>query len=169
MENKKVLLMILDGWGIGNKTKGDVIYSVNPPYITAMTEKYPHAELRTDVTSSRGVSTTTQLYRLAKAYHTHLVAILLTEEHHCTCCLCLLLCSLTILIEWRVQTNLLVHLTLHSTNLLIGHLLEVREVETESIRRHHRTLLLHVRTQHLAQCCVKKVGCCMVVCRTLTL
>ena len=48
MENKKVLLMILDGWGIGNKTKGDVIYTVNPPYITAMTEKYPHAELRTD-------------------------------------------------------------------------------------------------------------------------
>ena len=40
--------MILDGWGIGNKTKGDVIYTVNPPYITAMTEKYPHAELRTD-------------------------------------------------------------------------------------------------------------------------
>ncbi|MBR4148784.1 MAG: 2,3-bisphosphoglycerate-independent phosphoglycerate mutase [Rikenellaceae bacterium] len=48
MENKKVLLMILDGWGIGNKTKGDVIYTVNPPYISAMTEKYPHAELRTD-------------------------------------------------------------------------------------------------------------------------
>ena len=40
--------MILDGWGIGNKTKGDVIYTVNPPYIMAMTEKYPHAELRTD-------------------------------------------------------------------------------------------------------------------------
>ena len=40
--------MILDGWGIGNKTKGDVIYTVNPPYITAMTAKYPHAELRTD-------------------------------------------------------------------------------------------------------------------------
>ena len=40
--------MILDGWGIGNKTKGDVIYTVNPPYISAMTEKYPHAELRTD-------------------------------------------------------------------------------------------------------------------------
>ena len=48
MEKKKVLLMILDGWGNGNKTKGDVIYTVNPPYITAMTEKYPHAELRTD-------------------------------------------------------------------------------------------------------------------------
>ncbi|MBQ6690617.1 MAG: 2,3-bisphosphoglycerate-independent phosphoglycerate mutase [Rikenellaceae bacterium] len=48
MEKKKVLLMILDGWGIGNKTKGDVIYTVNPPYITAMTAKYPHAELRTD-------------------------------------------------------------------------------------------------------------------------
>ncbi len=48
MEKKKVLLMILDGWGNGNKTKGDVIYTVNPPYITAMTAKYPHAELRTD-------------------------------------------------------------------------------------------------------------------------
>ncbi len=40
--------MILDGWGIGNRGKGDVIYQMHPEYISAMTEKYPHAELRTD-------------------------------------------------------------------------------------------------------------------------
>ncbi len=44
----KVLLMILDGWGDGHKDKADVISTVHPAYISAMTEKYPHAELRTD-------------------------------------------------------------------------------------------------------------------------
>ena len=46
--DKKVLLMILDGWGIGNRSKSDVIYTMHPAYITAMTEHYPHAQLRTD-------------------------------------------------------------------------------------------------------------------------
>ena len=46
--SNKVLLMILDGWGIGDKSKSDVIYSMNPEYINAMTAKYPHAELKTD-------------------------------------------------------------------------------------------------------------------------
>ena len=46
--DKKVLLMILDGWGIGNGTKSDVISMMHPAYISAMTEKYPHAQLRTD-------------------------------------------------------------------------------------------------------------------------
>ena len=48
MEHKKVLLMILDGWGIGNGQKGDVIAQMQPPYITEMTRRYPHAQLRTD-------------------------------------------------------------------------------------------------------------------------
>ena len=46
--DKKVLLMILDGWGIGNGTKSDVISTIKPAYISAMTEQYPHAQLRTD-------------------------------------------------------------------------------------------------------------------------
>ncbi len=45
---QKVLLMILDGWGNGDHQRGDVIYQMHPAYITAMTEKYPHAQLRTD-------------------------------------------------------------------------------------------------------------------------
>ncbi|MFI3269655.1 MAG: 2,3-bisphosphoglycerate-independent phosphoglycerate mutase [Rikenellaceae bacterium] len=48
MEQKKVLLMILDGWGNGDKSKADVIYQTAPKYINAMTAAYPHAELRTD-------------------------------------------------------------------------------------------------------------------------
>ncbi|MBP3534057.1 MAG: 2,3-bisphosphoglycerate-independent phosphoglycerate mutase [Alistipes sp.] len=44
----KVLLMILDGWGIGNHTKSDAIFSTHPEYITRLTETYPHAQLRTD-------------------------------------------------------------------------------------------------------------------------
>ncbi len=44
----KVLLMILDGWGIGNRSKSDVIYTMHPEYIEAMTAAYPHAQLRTD-------------------------------------------------------------------------------------------------------------------------
>ncbi|MCD8173333.1 MAG: 2,3-bisphosphoglycerate-independent phosphoglycerate mutase [Alistipes sp.] len=47
MENSKVLLMILDGWGIGDHSKGDVVYSANPEYINGLAEKYPHAELLT--------------------------------------------------------------------------------------------------------------------------
>ena len=46
--NKKVLLMILDGWGEGRHDKSDAIYSTHPEYINAMTAKYPHAHLRTD-------------------------------------------------------------------------------------------------------------------------
>ena len=44
----KVLLMILDGWGIGNHTKSDVIFSTNPQFINNLTATYPHAQLRTD-------------------------------------------------------------------------------------------------------------------------
>lgn len=48
MTNRKVLLMILDGWGIGDHTKGDVVWSANPVYINSLADHYPHAQLRTD-------------------------------------------------------------------------------------------------------------------------
>lgn len=47
MENKKVLLMILDGWGIGDHSKGDVVWSADPKYIKGLEAKYPHAQLLT--------------------------------------------------------------------------------------------------------------------------
>ncbi len=45
--DKKVLLMILDGWGDGDHGKDDVIFQAHPAYMNALTAKYPHAELLT--------------------------------------------------------------------------------------------------------------------------
>jgi len=45
--NKKVVLMILDGWGIGNKDKADVIYNTPTPTMDALTAKYPNSYLLT--------------------------------------------------------------------------------------------------------------------------
>ena len=42
---KKALLMILDGWGIGNKGKGDVIYQTPTPYMDYLNDTYPHSQL----------------------------------------------------------------------------------------------------------------------------
>ncbi|MGE0077376.1 MAG: 2,3-bisphosphoglycerate-independent phosphoglycerate mutase [Bacteroidales bacterium] len=47
MTNDKVLLMILDGWGIGNHDKSDVIYNTPTPYIDGLIQKYPNSELLT--------------------------------------------------------------------------------------------------------------------------
>ncbi len=43
---KKALLMILDGWGIGNHSKSDVIYSTPTPYWDYLVNTYPHSELQ---------------------------------------------------------------------------------------------------------------------------
>ena len=43
---KKALLLILDGWGIGNHTKSDVIYSTPTPYWDSLLASYPHSQLQ---------------------------------------------------------------------------------------------------------------------------
>ncbi len=43
---KKALLIILDGWGLGNKTKGDVIYSTPTPYWDYLLKTYPNSKLQ---------------------------------------------------------------------------------------------------------------------------
>lgn len=47
MDNKKVALLILDGWGCGNKTKSDAIYNANTPFYDSCLQKYPHSYLKT--------------------------------------------------------------------------------------------------------------------------
>lgn len=42
---QKALLMILDGWGIGNRSKADVIYNTPTPYMDYLNATYPHAQL----------------------------------------------------------------------------------------------------------------------------
>ncbi len=41
----KTLLMILDGWGIGDGGKGDVISQAATPYWDKLLDKYPHSQL----------------------------------------------------------------------------------------------------------------------------
>ena len=43
----KALLMILDGWGIGDRSKSDAIYTAHPAYWNQLLKKYPHSELQT--------------------------------------------------------------------------------------------------------------------------
>jgi 2,3-bisphosphoglycerate-independent phosphoglycerate mutase len=46
--NKKVILLILDGWGITQDPKVSAIYNAKTPFINSLYEKFPHASLRTD-------------------------------------------------------------------------------------------------------------------------
>ena len=43
---KKALLIILDGWGIGNKSKSDVIAQTATPYMDYLKANYPNSELQ---------------------------------------------------------------------------------------------------------------------------
>lgn len=46
-KNKKTILIILDGWGIGAKDKSDVIFNANTPFMDSLINKYPHSQLMT--------------------------------------------------------------------------------------------------------------------------
>src|SRR5580765_1127248 len=43
--NKKVLLMILDGWGIAQNTNVSAVDAAKTPYINSLYKKYPHGKL----------------------------------------------------------------------------------------------------------------------------
>ncbi|WP_075342394.1 2,3-bisphosphoglycerate-independent phosphoglycerate mutase [Tenacibaculum agarivorans] len=46
--NKKVILMILDGWGISPNPEISAVDKANTSFIDSLYEKFPHSELRTD-------------------------------------------------------------------------------------------------------------------------
>jgi 2,3-bisphosphoglycerate-independent phosphoglycerate mutase len=45
MNNKKVVLLILDGWGYGKKDSSDAAYQANTPFFDQLLEKYPNSKL----------------------------------------------------------------------------------------------------------------------------
>ncbi len=45
--NNKAILIILDGWGIGDKSKADAIYNANTPYVDYLMKNYPNSQLLT--------------------------------------------------------------------------------------------------------------------------
>ena len=48
MKGKKTVLIILDGWGHGDKTKSDAIHHASTPFVDSLYNKYPNSELLTD-------------------------------------------------------------------------------------------------------------------------
>ena len=122
-----------------------------------------------DVARGAGMRTAAQLDRRAEADHAHLVAVLLAEEHHRTAFLGLLLGGFAVLFERIVGPHGAVYEHLDLAQLLRGHLLEMREVETQDFGRHHRAFLLDMLSEDLAQRLVHEVRGRMVVGRGLTL
>lgn len=47
MQGKKTALIILDGWGHGDKSKSDAIHHTNTPFIDSLYDKFPNCELKT--------------------------------------------------------------------------------------------------------------------------
>ncbi len=50
MNHKKVILAIMDGWGLGNHSKSDAIFQANTPNIDRLMKDYPHSQLETSGT-----------------------------------------------------------------------------------------------------------------------
>ncbi len=47
MENKRVILIIMDGWGLGKIKSADAIQNANVPFVTSLYQKYPNTTLVT--------------------------------------------------------------------------------------------------------------------------
>lgn len=47
MKNTKVILIIMDGWGLGKVKSADAIQNANVPFVTSLYQKYPHTTLAT--------------------------------------------------------------------------------------------------------------------------
>src|SRR6476620_6934959 len=47
MENKKVILVIMDGWGLGKIKSSDAIQHANVPFVSSLYSKYPNTTLVT--------------------------------------------------------------------------------------------------------------------------
>jgi 2,3-bisphosphoglycerate-independent phosphoglycerate mutase len=47
MKGKKIALIILDGWGHGDKTKSDAIHHARTPFVDSLYKDYPNCELKT--------------------------------------------------------------------------------------------------------------------------
>jgi len=50
-KHKKVVLIILDGWGYGRNDKSNAIYAANTPFFDSMLQQYPNSKLEASGTS----------------------------------------------------------------------------------------------------------------------
>jgi 2,3-bisphosphoglycerate-independent phosphoglycerate mutase len=47
MENKRVILIIMDGWGLGKIKSADAIQNADVPFVTSLYKEYPNTTLTT--------------------------------------------------------------------------------------------------------------------------
>src|SRR5215813_9454205 len=47
MKNKKTILIIMDGWGLGKVKSSDAIQNANVPFVSSLYKKYPNTTLVT--------------------------------------------------------------------------------------------------------------------------
>src|SRR6478735_3454118 len=47
MESKKIILVIMDGWGIGKIPESDAILQADTPFVDSLYKKYPNSTLIT--------------------------------------------------------------------------------------------------------------------------
>ena len=45
MNNKKVMLLILDGWGYGKQDESDAAFAANTPFFDSLLKTYPNSKL----------------------------------------------------------------------------------------------------------------------------
>src|SRR5829696_3408530 len=47
MPKRKVILLIMDGWGLGKVKSSDAIQNANVPFVSSLYTRYPHTTLTT--------------------------------------------------------------------------------------------------------------------------
>src|SRR5881275_709330 len=47
MPQKRVVLIIMDGWGLGKVKSADAIQAAHTPFVSSLYQKYPHTTLTT--------------------------------------------------------------------------------------------------------------------------
>ena len=112
---------------------------------------------RTNGAGGGNVDAPTQFLRRAKLDHADRVAVLLPKQHHGARRLSICDGHVAVLLAGVVGPNPALDQGLNAFELFVGHFLEVREVEAQAVGLHERSLLLHVRAEHLAQGFVEKV------------
>ena len=110
-----------------------------------------------DIAGARDVRAAAQLARAADVQHAHLVAVFFAEQHH-RAGLLRLVDRQHPRLRRRVLQDLGVDDRLDAANLVVGDRRIVGEVEARLVGIDERALLLHVRSQHLAQRLVHQVG-----------
>ena len=73
----KVGLIILDGWGIGDKSNSDAIFNADTPYMDSLLGRYPNATLLTSG-EDVGLPENVPLYAAAPAYLAATVRVMIS-------------------------------------------------------------------------------------------